>query len=183
LANKALSEATTTNEERRLILLEQAVAELQTSNLDVKTTMGEMRDTQHRDQEKIIGLQTQMEHTNRKMEAATNDIKECRAAIDNVQTKVSSLSTSEDTNRRFDRIESMLAAIGVSTTDRLTNKSITGKRKEDEFLLGDGEEETFADNQENIDTEQETGRSNGNDGSGNQTNSHQEVALSKTRLK
>jgi hypothetical protein len=77
----------------------------------------------------------------------------------------------------------MLAAIGVSTTDRRTNKSITGNRKEDEFLLGDGEEETFADSQENMDMEQETGTSNGNDGSGNQTNSHQEVALSKTRLK
>jgi hypothetical protein len=46
-ATKVLSEAAMTNEERRLAILEQAVAELQTNNMDVKTMMGEIKETQH----------------------------------------------------------------------------------------------------------------------------------------
>jgi hypothetical protein len=185
-ANKALSEAAMTNEERRLAILEQTVAELQTNNMEAKITMSEIKDSQHRDQEKIIGLQTQMEQTNRKTDVAISGIKDCKAAIGNIESKLSSLSTLEDTNQRFDRIESMLLSLGVKTTNTTILKTITGKRKEEALLLEEGEEESFADSQENMDTENDTNKyalCNGNDGTGHQTNTQAESTGMKVRLR
>jgi hypothetical protein len=184
-ATKVLSEAAMTSEERRLVMLEQAVAELQTTNVEVKTTMSEIKDIQHRDQEQMIGIQTQMERTNWKTDAAISDIKECNKAIRNVESKVSSLATLEDTNQRFDRIESMLISLGVKTTQITKSKTLTGKRKEEVLLLEEGEEE-FADSQENMDTENETNKyaiRNGNEGAGDQTNTLTEPTPSTMRLK
>jgi hypothetical protein len=46
-ATKVLSVAAMTNKERRLEILEQAVVELQMNNVDIKTTMGEIKEIQH----------------------------------------------------------------------------------------------------------------------------------------
>jgi CII-binding regulator of phage lambda lysogenization HflD len=140
-ATKVLSKAATTKEEKRLAFLEQSVASLQETNVELKTTMGEMKENQHRDQVKIIGLQTELEAVNRKADISLTDIRKCKSAIMTMETKLASLSTAEEMNNRFDRIESMLSAtFNATTTSRLTNKStVTGKRKEQVLLLENGD--------------------------------------------
>jgi hypothetical protein len=63
-ATKVLSEATMTNEEKRMAMLEKLVAELQNEKVELLTTIGEMRDNQHQDQTQLLGLETQLEATN-----------------------------------------------------------------------------------------------------------------------
>jgi hypothetical protein len=189
-ATKVLSEAMMTKEEIRMATLEKSVAELQNDKVELLTTIGEMKDNQHRDQTKLIGLQTQLELTNSKTDRALVSIEKCNTAIGNMETKLASLSTAEVTKQRFDRIESMLyGLLGAPATARVrTSTSLTGKRKEDVLLLEEGEEETFADSQEIImeTVEQDIvfATSNGTDGTGNHTNRQsEEREKSNMRLK
>jgi hypothetical protein len=91
-----------------MAMLEKSVMALQETNLELTTTIGKMKEHQHRDQVRMIGFQTELMAMNRKSDAAITDIRKCKTAIHKVETKLASLSTAEETNGRFDRIESML---------------------------------------------------------------------------
>jgi DNA repair exonuclease SbcCD ATPase subunit len=94
-ATKVLSEAAVTTDEKRLAVLEQSVAALQETNVALMTAMSAMKDNQHRDQVKMIGLQMELEATGRKVDTTINDIRKCKSAIATVENKLASLSTAK----------------------------------------------------------------------------------------
>jgi chromosome segregation ATPase len=139
--------------------IEQKVATLQESNVKLLTMVGEMREIQHRDQTKIIGLQSELEEANRKHELSQQEIRKCKAEIGSVESKLALLSTKEETMERFDRIEQMLSGAVVTRKSMgITQKKLTmGKRKDKvtdiEAIGASDDEDAYADSQELMDHE------------------------------
>jgi hypothetical protein len=130
-ATKVLSEVASTESLTRIDIMEQRVASLQESNVELMSMIGEMKEIQHRDQTKIIGLQSDIEEANRKSATANQEIRKCKAAVANVETRLASLTTKEETYERLDRIEQMIAGIsGINSAMAYKHKQITGKRKD-----------------------------------------------------
>jgi hypothetical protein len=175
-----LLNAATTNDEKRFANLEKKVTNLQDTNVELVSTIGEMRENQSCDQTKMIALQMELEATNRKSDIATNKLKKCKSAISNVETRLASLSMKEDTNKQFDRIESLITGAfgGKEAPSNNEVGKLAGKRKEQSEQLeheGDSSEEELLAIQDGMETKDvdETNKSNnkGSDGSDNQTNS------------
>jgi hypothetical protein len=154
-----------------------------------------MKEHQHRDQVRMIGLQAELEATNRKSDIAITDIRKCKTAIHTVETKLASLPTAEETNSRFDRIESMLSATFNASKPRITsNNTITGKRKEQVLSIDNGhekengeEEISFMDSQGIMEIEDQEHNndaiSDQSESSDNQTNSQENNDGLKMQLK
>jgi hypothetical protein len=161
-------------------MLEKSVASLQEDNVELTQTIMAMKNNQYQDQVKMVPLQTELESTNRKLEIASNDIKKCKTSLGTVEERMATLSTKEDTNNRFDRIESIISgALGAPHITRTAGTlTLTGKRKEQASEPEQGEEEDFADSQQIMETEyhEETyaSENNGTEGGNDQTNSSME---------
>jgi hypothetical protein len=189
-ATKVLSEAATSNE-RRIQQLEKSLAALQEDNVDLKSTIGEMKDIQHREQAKMIGMQLQMTETNWKTEAANQDIRKCKLALHSVETKMATLSTTEETNNRFDRIESLLTGVPrplISLTLRYAGTmTVTGKRKEQARENDAGDDKDFADSRQIMEVEDnDTNKEKQEmelEGTDNHTNSPKENNTQQVQLK
>jgi hypothetical protein len=187
-ATKVLSEAAMTNEEKRMLKLEQFVASLQEDNVELNQTIGEMKNIQYQDQIKLVALQSELETANRRIESTSQEVKKCNSALITVEKKLATLSTADATNSRFDRIESMLSGF-LTTTPNNNNTgmiTLTGKRKE---LLMEGEHtenDDIADSQQIMETEyyehQETS-SNSREGRNDHTNSSTATSTSSPPVK
>jgi hypothetical protein len=191
-ATKIPSGAATFTEDKRYTALVISVAELQENNVELLATIGTMKENQHRDPTKMISLQTQLEETNRKIEGTSNELKKCRSSIQSVETRLSSLSTADNTNKRFDRIESILVgAIGNTGNQPMGTIILACKQKVkvvDMENEQDEEDENFVDSQDIMETEEQgktttTILTTPNEGTGYQTNSQQDNAPSEMRLK
>jgi predicted nucleic acid-binding Zn-ribbon protein len=110
----------------------QDITELKERNVELMSILTKMKELQHRDQKKLIGLESELETTNRKVDTGVKEIHECKAAITKVETQLVSLSRKEETSSRFDRIKAL--SMGKTHMNLLTNskniKLLTGKRKE-----------------------------------------------------
>jgi hypothetical protein len=192
-ANKVLSKATSANEAQSTdSSMAQDIADLKERNVELMSIISEMKDFQHRDQKKIIGLESELINTNRKVDTGVKEIRECKSAIANVKTRLATLSTRAETTSRFDRIEAILMG---RTTTLHTNKSertnlLTGKRKEKtedyDNLLESEEDESYQQTQELMEHEQTQDNMQmivTHIGEGDQTNSHSEVDTTNTQLK
>jgi hypothetical protein len=73
-ATKVLSNAAMTNDEKRFANLENKVINLQDTNVELVSTIREMREHQYRNQNKMIARQTELEATNRKSDITINKL-------------------------------------------------------------------------------------------------------------
>jgi predicted nucleic acid-binding Zn-ribbon protein len=104
-ANKVLSKANSSNETQTTdSTMAKDIADLKERNVELMSIISEMKDLQHRDQKKIIGLESELVNTNSKVETGVKKIRECKSAITNVETRLATLSTRAETTSRFDRI-------------------------------------------------------------------------------
>jgi hypothetical protein len=172
--------------------MEQKVSSLQESNVELVTMVGEMRETQHRDQTKTMGLQSELEEANCKVAIVHQELRQCKVAITTVQTKLASLSTRNKTTKQFDRIKQMLTGtLGMKISKGSTNnKSITRKRKDTGTVKAIGtsdDEERYADTQESMEPEYaeniKTTLLLENEGSNNHTNSQQGTDTTSMQVK
>jgi hypothetical protein len=192
-ANKVQSETAASETFKRMDMMEQSLNTLKETNVELMQMIGEMRENQHRDQTKIIGLESEILETTRKVMMNQQELKKCKAAITSVETQPATLSTKEETSERFDQIEEMLSGVIDTRKSARINKpkSLTEKRKEkaldNETVTASDDEEAFADSQQNMDTEEMEGTrmllTNGNKGEGNQTNSHPDINSKNMRVK
>jgi chromosome segregation ATPase len=188
-ATKILSDAASSNDVKRFKALEKSVAELQENNVELIATIGTMKDNQYRDQTKMIGLQTQLENANRKLEGQAKELRKCQMSIQTVETKLSTLSTADDANKRFDRIESMIAGMGGHQIHKSGEIVLTGKRKEKvaDIETEQEEEQTFEDSPDIMETDEYGILTKiiapRNEGHGYHTNNQQENSISETWLK
>jgi chromosome segregation ATPase len=190
-ATKVLSDAAVNEDSKRIDRMEQKVSSLQESNVELVTMVGEMRETQHREQTKIMRLQSELEEANRRATIANQELSKCKAEITTVQTKLASLSTREETTERFDRIEQMLTGtLGMQTSiGGLYKKSITGKRKDVGTVIeGRGtleDDETYDGTQESMEPEYVVNTKTTllleNEGSNNHTNSNEGTDIIRCR--
>jgi hypothetical protein len=191
-ATKILSSATTLEELQSKNSMAEDIADLKERNVELMSIINEMKEYQHRDQKKLIGLESELENTKRKVDTGVNEIRECRSALAKVETRLASLSTKEDTTSRFDRIEAIL--MGNSHTPKLQSreqmKLLTGKRKEKtddyENELELNEDENGPDSQEPMETEQTIHTILAHEtqtGEGDHTNSQIAEDTTKMRLK
>jgi hypothetical protein len=125
--NKVLSAAASTEDAKKILLLSTQVLELQDGMMEMTLIISKMSDNQYRDRDTIIALQSELEMVNRKAKSAREDIGKCQVALNTMEQKLSILSTKEDSNKRFDKIESLLLEQSSCQGRRLM---LTGKRKE-----------------------------------------------------
>jgi hypothetical protein len=107
-ATKILSNAAAQEEHQGQKEMANEIATLKEKNVELITMIGEMKEFQHRDQTRIIGIQSDLDNTNKRIEAATKEIRKCALAVTTVESRLALLSTKEETTNRFDRIESLL---------------------------------------------------------------------------
>jgi primosomal protein N'' len=73
--------------------------------------MGGFKVQQHWDQTHILSLQVELEKTNKKTKNMAKYVAKCRTAITMVETKLETLSTTEEGSKQFDKIAAMFAAV------------------------------------------------------------------------
>jgi hypothetical protein len=145
-ANKVLSAAASTEDTTKMAFLASQVSELQDGLMEMSTLVGKLSENQYRDRNTIIALQTEVETASRKTESVRIDINKCQEALTTMECKLGTLSTREENNQRFDKIESILLGQSSRRGRRLL---LTGKRKEqiqeeDEEMGREEDDETFA---------------------------------------
>jgi uncharacterized lipoprotein YehR (DUF1307 family) len=169
-ANKVLSSAATTEDANKIALLSSQVSELQDSLAGITSTIGELKDHQHRDQLRMNGLQADVEMISKKAEIATMEIRRCNTTITNMEHRLANLSTKEETTKRFDTLEAMFAEIAgpLRKTHLLTGKLKGAEQDYNETY----EEEMIFENQNDNNNSQTLAITHGQEGAGDHTNSH-----------
>jgi hypothetical protein len=102
------------------------VADLQDSLAEMTSIVGKISNTQYQNQNNIITLQSGLERVDQKTKIATKEIEKFKTAIITMESKLATLSTTEDSNKRFDKIEALL----VDNPGRKRRASSRGMRKE-----------------------------------------------------
>jgi hypothetical protein len=191
-ANKILSKAKTLEETQSKNTMLEDIADLKERNVELMSIITDIKESHYQDQKKLIGLESELENTKRKVDMGVHEIRKCKSALTKVETRLALLLTKEDTTSRFDRIKAILmgGSYTPAPTSREQIKLLTGKRKgktsDYENASESDEEESFQDIQEPMETEQ------GNDnnlvqltqtGGGDQINSQTEHDTAKTQLK
>jgi hypothetical protein len=185
-ANKALSAAASTEDDKKIAHLTSQVSELQDGLMEMSTLVGKMSENQYRDRNTIIALQSELETVSKKTESARADINKCQVALTTMESKLGTLSTREESNQRFDEIKSLLVE---QTSRRGRRLLLTGKRKEqiqeeDEEMGKEDEEDIFVDSSPTMDTEESaTSVRNNQERGGDNTNSLVVYEQQQTTLK
>jgi predicted acetyltransferase len=123
------------------------VASLQEDKVELSQTIGEMKQIQYQDQIRQVSLQSDLEAANKKIETTAKEVNKCKATLVTVEERLSTLSTREENNNKFDEIKSMLSGLLVRSDNNKTIGAITlrGKRKEQSSEIETAEEEHSGD--------------------------------------
>jgi transcriptional regulator with GAF, ATPase, and Fis domain len=100
--------AASTEDTKKVALLASHVSELQDSLMEMTKIVEKMSNNQYQDRITVIVLQSKLETKSQKTESAQIYINKCQVTITTIKNMLGTLSIREESNKRFDKIESLL---------------------------------------------------------------------------